>query len=93
MNSLYNLFVSVCERSGDSVALVFHDRTIDYNTLHINVEKIYKLLVENGVKSGDIVGLSVKHSPNAIAAMLATLKIGAAYMPFNPLQTKPSGTE
>lgn len=88
MNSLYNLFVSVCERAGDSVALVFHDRTINYNTLHFNVEKIYKLLLANGVKSGDIVGLSVKRSPTALAAMLATLKIGAAYMPFNPLQTK-----
>lgn len=87
MNSLYNLFVSVCERAGNSVALVFHDRKIDYNILNVNVEKIYKLLIANGVKSGDIVGLLVKRSPNALAAMLATLKIGAAYMPFNPLQT------
>lgn len=88
MNSLYNLFVSVCEKAGNSVALVFHNRTIDYNTLYVNVEKIYKQLLENGVKSGDIVGLSVKRSPNALAAMLATLRIGAAYMPFDPLQTK-----
>ena len=88
MNSLYNLFVSVCERNGKSVALIFHGRTIDYNTLYVNVQKIYKLLIANGVKSGDVVGLSVKRSPNAIAAMLATLKIGAAYMPFNSLQTK-----
>ena len=88
MNNLYNLFVCVCERAGNSTALVFHDRIIDYNTLYLNVEKVYKLMQENGVKGGDIVGLSVKRSPNALAVMLATLKIGAAYMPFNPLQSK-----
>ncbi len=88
MNNLYNLFVSVCERVGDSVALVFHDKTIDYRTLYANVENIYNSLVANGVRSGDVVGLSVKRSPNAIASMLAALKLGAAYMPFNPLQSR-----
>jgi len=88
MDNLYNLFVSVCQRNGESTALIYHNRYIDYNTLYVNVQKIYKLLLANGIKSGDIVGLSMKRSPNAIAAMLATLKIGAAYMPFNPLQSK-----
>ena len=88
MNSLYNLFVSVCKRAGNSIALIYHDITISYNTLYGNVEKIYKLLLSKGVKCGDVIGLSVKRTPNAIAAMLATLKIGAAYMPFNPHQTK-----
>lgn len=88
MNSLYDLFVSVCEKSGDSVALIFHDKLVDYNTLYANVEKIYNLLLVNGVKNGDIVGLSMKRSPNALASMLAVLKIGAAYMPLNPLQTE-----
>lgn len=88
MNSLYNLFVSVCEEAGDSVAIIFHDKTIKYNILYVNVEKIYNRLLANGIKSGDIVGLSMKRSPNALASMLAVLKIGAAYMPFNPFQTK-----
>lgn len=87
MNSLYNLFVSVCERAGGSIALIYHDRKIDYNTLYVNVQKIYKLLLVNGVRSGDIIGLLMNRSPNALAAMLAALKIGGAYMPFNLLQT------
>lgn len=87
MNSLYNLFVSVCERSGDSIALIYHNRTINYNTLYVNSEKMYKLLLVNGVRSGDIIGLLMRRSPNVLATMLAILKIGAAYMPFNPLQT------
>lgn len=88
MNSLYNSFVSICERSGDSIALIFQNRMIDYNTLYNNVQRIHKELVAQGIKSGDIVGLSVRRSPNVFAYMLALLKIGAAYMPFNPLQTE-----
>ena len=88
MSSLYNSFVSVCEKSGDSTAIIFQDREIDYNTLYDNVQRIYLELVSQGIKSGDIVGLSVRRSPNVFAYMLALLKIGAAYMPFNPLQTE-----
>ena len=87
VNNLYELFVSVCERVPDSTALVYHEKIIDYKTLRYNVEKIYGLLLANGIQSGDVVGLSVKRSPNAVAAMLAVLKAGAAYMPFNPLQS------
>ncbi len=88
MSSLYNSFVSVCEKSSDSTAIIFQDREIDYNTLYDNVQRIYLELVSQGIKSGDIVGLSVRRSPNVFAYMLALLKIGAAYMPFNPLQTE-----
>lgn len=88
MKNLYNLFVSVCEQTGDSTALIFHHKSINYNTLYKNVEKISTLLLLQGVESGEVIGLAVKRSPNALAAMLAILKVGAAYMPFNPLQSE-----
>lgn len=86
MKNLYNLFASVCRRMGDSTALIFHENTITYNTLYTNVEKIYALLMQHGVQSGEVVGLAIKRSPNAFAAILAVLKAGTAYMPFNSLQ-------
>lgn len=88
MNSLYNSFVAVCEKNGDSTAIIFQNREINYNTLYDNVQRIYMELVSRGIKSGDIVGLSVRRTPNVFAYMLALLKIGAAYMPFNPLQAE-----
>ena len=88
MGSLYNSFISVCERAGEETAIIYRNRAIDYNTLYANVQNVYKELVTAGIGSGDIVGLCVSRTPNVFAYMLALLKIGAAYMPFNPLQTK-----
>lgn len=88
MKNIYNLFVSVCEQTGNSTALIFQHKFINYNTLYKNVEKIYGLLLLHGVESGEVIGVAVKRSPNAFAVFLAILKIGAAYMPFNPLQSE-----
>lgn len=83
MNNLYDMFATVCKNMGDSVALIYKQNHITYRTLYYNVEKIYEMLVYHGVKSGDIIGLYLKRSPNAFSSMLAVLKTGAAYMPLN----------
>ena len=88
MDSLYNLFVDVCKEHGDETAIIYQDQAINYKTVYANVEKIYNKLIKSGIKARDVVGLSMRRTPNVIATMLAILRIGATYMPFNPLQKK-----
>jgi amino acid adenylation domain-containing protein len=85
MKNLYDLFATICGEMGDASAIIYRQVAITYKTLYANVEKIYALLLRHGVQSGQAIGLAVRRTPNALAAMLAVLKAGVAYMPFNPL--------
>ncbi|ASU77501.1 hypothetical protein CDG81_03340 [Actinopolyspora erythraea] len=41
-------------------------------------------LVSHGVRAGELVGVLIKSSAEAVAAILATLKTGAGYVPLDP---------
>lgn len=86
MDNLYDMFATVCNNMGDSIALIYDQKHITYKTLFFNVEKIYNILINHGIKRGDIIGLYLKRSPNVFSSMLAILKLGATYMPLNLLQ-------
>lgn len=55
-----------------------------YGTLNAQANRLAHLLRAQGVGRGQRVGISVERSPWLIAAMLATWKAGAAYVPLDP---------
>ncbi|ASY59906.1 MULTISPECIES: non-ribosomal peptide synthetase [Sinorhizobium] len=69
--------------SPKSVALVCEGRTITYDELERVSDRLAAYLIREGVQKGDIVCLFVPRSPEAIVAMLAILKAGAAYLPLD----------
>jgi len=78
-------FLNECaKKHGDKVALTFHDRSLTYQNLYDSSNKLAKILIDQGVKTGDVVGLALDRSPEMVISLLAILKSGAAYVPLDP---------
>ncbi|HZX19199.1 MAG TPA: amino acid adenylation domain-containing protein, partial [Pseudomonas sp.] len=55
-----------------------------YGELLDQVESLARRLCAAGVQTGDVVGILLRRERQAIVAMLAALKAGAAYLPLDP---------
>jgi amino acid adenylation domain-containing protein len=73
-------------RRPGACALVFQGRRFSYEWLEDRAEQLASLLVEAGVRLGDVVALHLERSQDLVAAVLAVLKAGAAYLPLDPHQ-------
>lgn len=81
--SIISYFNEVVSRQGNHVALVMNDLTMTYETLRNYVDAIAHMLLSNGVGNGQRVALFTERSFEMIAAMLATVKVGASYIPID----------
>ncbi|HCY8310097.1 TPA: amino acid adenylation domain-containing protein [Staphylococcus aureus] len=81
--SIISYFNEAVSRQGNHVALVMNDLTMTYETLHNYVDAIAHMLLSNGVGNGQRVALFTERSFEMIAAMLATVKVGASYIPID----------
>lgn len=68
-------------KNGEQTAIIWHGENVTYRALSVRVEQIASQLVAKGAGSGDCVGLISKRTPDMIAAMVAIIKTGAAYVP------------
>ncbi|TSC22976.1 non-ribosomal peptide synthetase/type I polyketide synthase [Corallococcus sp. Z5C101001] len=85
---LHHPFEAQAERTPDAPALVFQGRTLRYQTLNAEANRLAHHLLSLGVGPGDLVGLCLQRSFELIIAVLATLKAGAAYVPLDPSYPK-----
>ena len=81
--SVVSLFEAVAERYPHNTAVVHNERRWDYRTLNSLANRWARALLEHGVRHGDYVALCLPRSPEMIAATLAILKCGAAYVPID----------
>lgn len=80
---IHEWFEKIVDIHPDKIALRFQDEVITYRELDNKANKIAHYLIRDGVKAGDIVGLSLPRSIDLIAGMIAILKTGAAYLPLD----------
>jgi len=80
---LPDLFFSRAKSSPDSIAAVFEGRALTYRDMADKVEAMARGLVAAGVKPGQFVGLWMTRSLDLQMALLAILRAGAAYLPFD----------
>ena len=66
-----------------TAAVVHRDRTLSYRELDRRANALAARLRESGVSLGDAVGVCVARSPELIVTLVAVLKCGAAYVPFD----------
>ncbi len=78
------LFAAQVARAPEAVALTFGDRSMTYRELEEAANRFAHLLSGYGVGPGGCVALLLERSAQAIVAMLAVLKTGAAYLPIDP---------
>lgn len=70
--------------SPHSVALSMAHRTLTYIEMWRRSENLAQLLLEKGVGSGDTVGVFLRPNIDRVVAFVATLHIGAVYIPLDP---------
>ena len=78
------LFAAQVARTPEAVALTFGDLSMTYRELDEAANRLAHLLSGYGVGPGACVALLLERSAQAIVAMLAVLKTGAAYLPIDP---------
>ncbi|MBY8914908.1 amino acid adenylation domain-containing protein [Bacillus sp. YC2] len=82
--TIISLFEKQAEKAPDQIAAVMADDRISYRELNEKAELIAAMLTENGVRSGQIVGLMTERSPEMLIGILGILKAGGAYLPIDP---------
>ena len=78
------LFAEQVARAPEAVALTFDGRSMTYRELDEAANRLAHLLTGQGAGPGECVALLFARSAEAIVAILAVLKTGAAYLPIDP---------
>jgi len=83
--SLPRLFEEQVDRAPDAPALSLGEQRLSYRELDEQANRLARhLLRAVGVRPGGRVALHLERSPEQVVAILAVLKAGAAYVPFDP---------
>ena len=82
--SIPAMFAAQVTRAPEAVALSFDGRSMTYRELDEAANRLAHLLVGHGAGPGQRVALLLSRSAEAIVAILAVLKTGAAYVPIDP---------
>ena len=86
--SIPELFSAQVDRVPEAVAVTFEGRSTTYRELDEAANRLAHTLTEHGAGPGQCVALLFNRSPQAIIAMLAVLKTGAAYLPIDPMHPR-----
>ena len=78
------LFAAQVARTPEAVALTFEGRSMTYRELDEAANRLAHLLAGHGAGPGRCVALLLARSAEAVVAILAVLKTGAAYLPIDP---------
>lgn len=81
---LHELLREQAQTSTAKQALKFHERTISYQDLEEQTNQLAHKLTEQGIKSGDFIGVALPRSIELIMVLKAIMQCGAAYVPLDP---------
>lgn len=79
--TIYSRFAQIVKQFPDAPAVVEADRSISYKELDILADRIMTKFADAGYS---YIGIVMNHGIEMIAAILAVLKSGAAYVPAEP---------
>ena len=82
--SIPALFAAQVERTPEAVAISWAGRSWTYREVEESANRLAHLLADRGVGPGACVGLLLPRSAQAVVAIVAVLKTGAAYLPIDP---------
>lgn len=82
-NCIQYLFQLQAEQNPDAIAVQFADQTFTYQQLDQGSNQLARYLKRFGIQPGMPVGLCLERGIEAIAGMLAILKVGGAYVPLD----------
>ncbi|MGI9499086.1 MAG: amino acid adenylation domain-containing protein, partial [Geminicoccaceae bacterium] len=81
---LEHLFERRCDRSAaEKLAVVTEEAALTFRELDDRANQAARYLLDRGLKAGDRIGVLFDKSLHGYVGLLAVLKIGAAYVPFD----------
>lgn len=83
--TIYSTFKAVVDRQPDALAIAEDGRSVSFKELDQLADDIAAKFYDEGYR---YIGIVMHHGINQIAAMLAVLKSGAAYVPAEPFLPK-----
>jgi len=83
MKSVITVFNQIVKSHSKKTALVDNKISLTYSELDKLSNKIANLLKAKGIKHQELVGISLPKSSEAIATIIAILKLGAVYVPIS----------
>jgi amino acid adenylation domain-containing protein len=81
---IHELFEAQVEQRPTAIALQFKDQQFTYQALNQGSNQLARYLQRLGMSTGTCVGICLEQGVEAIASMLAILKVGGAYVPLDP---------
>jgi non-ribosomal peptide synthetase component F len=81
---LHHLLERACLRFGANDAVVTDQAVITYRDLDKRANRVARYLIDQGIEPGDRVGLLFDKSVETYVALLAVMKVNAAYVPLDP---------
>ena len=78
------MFAEQAARTPEAIALTYVGQSVTYLELDEAANRLAHLLTAHGAGPGECVALLFSRSAEAIVAMLAVFKTGAAYLPIDP---------
>jgi amino acid adenylation domain-containing protein len=82
--SLHGLLAAQAARTPDAVAVVARGESLTYRELDGRANRLARVLRRLGAGPEARVGVALQRSAELVVALLAVLKAGAAYVPFDP---------
>ncbi|WP_245547489.1 condensation domain-containing protein, partial [Nocardia brevicatena] len=83
-STLADLLAAAAARDPDATAIVFDGHHIGYRELDEHSNRLARVLVHRGIGPEDVVAIGIPRSPEAILAIWAVAKSGAAFLPIDP---------
>ncbi|WP_415822957.1 amino acid adenylation domain-containing protein, partial [Mycobacterium senriense] len=82
--SIPAMFAAQVARAADAVAITCGERSWTYREVEESANRLAHLLTEQGAGPGQRVAVVIPRSAEAVMAIFAVLKTGAAYVPIDP---------
>ena len=86
--SLHGLFENQVKKTPKKVAVRFGSDFISYQKLNQKANKLSRLLLNKGFKTGSRAGIYLDRSIDLMVSIYAVLKAGGSYVPLDPLNPK-----
>jgi non-ribosomal peptide synthetase-like protein len=81
---LHHLLEQACLRFAENDAVVTDEAVITYRELDNRANQVARYLIDQGIEPGDRIALLFDKSIETYVALLAVMKVNAAYVPLDP---------
>ena len=83
--SVQHLLERITQGTPEQIAISCGDTRITYGELQQRTDKLARLLLSSGAKKGSVVAILLANRVDAITSIIAVLKAGCVFVPFDPL--------